>query len=243
MMKKILFPAALLVSAAPAFASSEINLGISSEYVFRGVSQSDGAQVWGSFDYAYDAWGLYSGMWISNSGRAGNEEVDVYAGYAVSLAETLSLDIGGIGYFDPSAPESGDANNFGEAYVGVNWMRFNAYAYYGFGSTLFDDDEYVYGEMNFEMDVLPDARLRVHAGYFAGLGDFYDLYSDQDYYDYGFSFIKDYGLAGQIAFAVTATSINATHGFNAITAPSSVWAESDRPQFTVGWSRSFGTAF
>lgn len=238
-MQKIVIGALLAATTGAAVASSEINLGISSEYVFRGVPQSDGAQVWGSFDYTMDTLGLYTGLWVSNAGLAGNEEVDVYLGYALSLGETLSLDVGGIGYFDPSAPENEDQSNIGEAYLGVNWGRLNSYLYYGFGSTAEDDDEYGYAELNYEFDVLPDARVRVHAGYFLGLGDYYDLFADDDYIDYGVSFIKDYGLAGQIALAVTATTIDATHGFTAIDAG----FESERPQFTVGWSRSFGTAF
>ncbi len=218
-------------------AANEVNIGMSSEYVFRGVTQSNGAQVWGSFDYSIDNTGLYTGLWLSNAGLAGNEEVDVYAGYALALSDTLSLDIGGIGYFDPSAPSSATVNNSSEAYLGVNWEALNVYAYYNFGGTAQDDDESIYAEANFGLPVLSDAKLQIHLGYFVGTGDFYDALSDDDYIDYGLSFIKDYGDAGQIALAVTATTIDEGHGLAA------VFAESDRPQFTVGWSRSFGAAF
>ena len=238
-MQRILCGLVTAAALSPAFAASEINMGVSSEYVFRGIPQSDGAQVWGSFDYYMESWGTYAGMWVSNAGLGGNEEVDVYAGYALTLGETLSLDFGGIGYFDPSAPESGTSTNSGEAYLGVNWGLFNSYGYYGFGTTAEDEDEYAYVEANYEIEVLPDARVRLHGGYFLGLGDYYDQFADDDYIDYGVSFIKDYGLAGQIALAVTATTIDANHGFTAIDGD----LESDRPQFTVGWSRSFGSAF
>lgn len=218
-------------------AANEVNIGMSSEYVFRGISQSSGAQVWGSFDYTLSNTGLYTGLWLSNAGRAGNEEVDVYAGYAVALAEELSLDVGGIGYFDPSAPSGTTTRNIGEAYAGINWQALNVYAYYTFGSTARDDDESIYGEANFGLPVLADAKLRIHLGYFAGTGDFYDSLADDDYFDYGVSFIKDYGHAGQVALAITATTIDEDHGL------AGVLAESDRPRFTVGWSRSFGAAF
>lgn len=238
-MKNFLMGFGLVAVVNSAVASSEVNFGVSSEYVFRGVPQSSGAQAWGSIDVSLDSWGLYSGLWVSNAGRAGNEEVDAYAGYAVNVGKGISLDVGGIGYFDPSAPESATPNNVGEAYIGLNWRRLNTYVYYGFGSTLFKEDEYGYIEANYEFDVLADARVRLHGGYFEGLGDFYNQFADESYFDYGVSFIKDYGLAGQIALAITATSIEATHGFNAIN-PN---YESARPQFTVGWSRSFGAAF
>lgn len=231
--------AALLLAAlsGTAAATSEVNIGMSSEYVFRGVPQSDGAQVWGSLDYSFDGLGIYSGLWVSNAGLAGNEEVDVYAGYALSLTEALSLDVGAIGYFDPSAPESGTANNTSEAYLGVNWAALNVYAYYNFGNTATNDAEYLYSEVNYGLQLLADATLRLHAGYLIGTGDFYDSLADDDYIDYGLSFVKDYGNAGQIALAVTATTIDAGHGL------AGVFAESERPQFTVGWSRSFGAAF
>lgn len=218
-------------------AGNEVSIGMSSEYVFRGVTQSDGAQVWGSFDYTLGETGIYSGLWLSNAGLAGNEEVDVYAGYALALGEDLSLDVGAIGYFDPSAPSSATVNNSSEAYLGVNWSALNVYAYYNFGGTAQDDDESIYTEANFGLPVLADAKLQIHLGYFLGTGDYFDQFADDDYIDYGLSFIKDYGDAGQIALAVTATTIDEGHGLTA------VFAESDRPQFTVGWSRSFGAAF
>lgn len=239
MIKNILIGIGLAAVVPSVLASSEINFGISSEYVFRGVPQSGGAQAWGSIDVSWDDLGLYSGLWVSNAGRAGNEEVDAYAGYAVNIAKQASLDLGGIGYFDPSAPESATPNNVGEVYLGLNWSRFNTYMYYGFGSTLFKEDEYGYFEANYEFDVLADAYVRLHGAYFAGLGDFYDQFADDSYFDYGLSFVKVYPLAGQITLAITATSIEATHGFNAI----SPRYESSRPQFTVGWSRRFGAAF
>ncbi len=228
---------ALATFSGIAAAGSEVNIGMSSEYVFRGVSQSDGAQVWGSFDYSFESLGLYTGLWVSNAGLAGNEEVDAYVGYALSLGESLSIDIGGIGYFDPSAPSSADSSNSAEAYLGVNWSGLNFYTYYNFGSTGADEDEFAYAETNFGLPLLADAKLQLHLGYFMGLGDAYDALEDDSYIDYGVSFIKDYGTAGQVALAITATTMDENHGLTPI------FAESDRPQFTVGWSRSFGAAF
>ena len=49
---------ALVAVSGVAAAGSEVNIGMSSEYVFRGVPQSNGAQVWGSFDYSFDSLGL-----------------------------------------------------------------------------------------------------------------------------------------------------------------------------------------
>ncbi len=234
-MKK-LSTVALFLLASTAQAGTDVSFGVSSEYVFRGVTQSDGAQVWGSFDYSLDGTGLYSGLWVSNAGLRGNEEVDIYGGYALGLGASLSVDLGAIGYFAPSAPESatGPGDNNAELYLGLNGASWNVYAYYNFGRNGRDEDEYSYLEANYEFAMLPDAMLRIHAGYLAGMGELFDLYGDESYFDYGLTFVKDYGSAGQIALAVTATTIDADHGLVF------EFAESDRPQFTVGWSRNFG---
>lgn len=237
-MKYQICGAALLACVSGlASAGSEINLGMSSEYVFRGIPQSNGAQVWGSLDYSFESTGLYTGLWISNAGLAGNEEVDAYLGYALALGRDTSVDIGAIGYFDPSAASSSTGSNSGEIYLGVNWQALNLYAYYNAGSTAAEEDEFAYVEANYGLPLIADARLQMHLGHFIGTGDSFDAFADDSYFDYGLSFVKDYGQAGQVAFAVTATSIDEAHGL------AGVFAVSDRPQFTVGWSRSFGAAF
>ena len=234
-MKRI-FAILLLAGSTAAAADLDVNFGVSSEYVFRGVTQSDGAQVWGSFDWSLSGTGLYSGLWVSNAGLRGNEEVDVYGGYAFGLGESLSVDAGAIGYFAPSAPSSapGPSDNNAEIYLGINGSVWNLYGYYNFGRAGREDDEFIYVEGNLEHKILSDATLRLHAGVLSGVGDVYDNLADDSYFDYGITFVKDYGNAGQIALAITATSIDEGHGLVG------EFAESDRPQFTVGWSRHFG---
>lgn len=65
------------------------NLTLTTDYVFRGISQSQGKPaLQGGFDYAH-ASGLYIGTWGSNVGwvddiaKTNNSvELDLYAGYA-----------------------------------------------------------------------------------------------------------------------------------------------------------------
>ena len=65
------------------------NIGLFSDYLFRGISQtSGGAAIQGGFDYSYDAGpvNLYAGTWASNiswledsgSYTQSNLEVDFY---------------------------------------------------------------------------------------------------------------------------------------------------------------------
>src|SRR3546814_8162459 len=78
-----------VVIGAAAFSGSALaaatgNVGGFSEYMFRGVEQSNGAAVQGGLDYAHSS-GLYVGTWISNTDFAGYKsqvtyETDVYGG-------------------------------------------------------------------------------------------------------------------------------------------------------------------
>ena len=115
----------ILAGAATALASTGAvagtltgNVGAVSDYMFRGVDQSSGAAVQGGVDYGFD-FGLYTGVWISNSLAGGGNEADLYAGYGLKLGE-FDLD-GGIIYYgyteDTEAP--GVANgDYAEVYVG-----------------------------------------------------------------------------------------------------------------------------
>ena len=60
-MKKLLLMVGVLVSL-PSFASVSANVSIASDYIWRGMTQTDGIAVSGGFDYAADS-GFYAGIW------------------------------------------------------------------------------------------------------------------------------------------------------------------------------------
>ncbi|WP_093010567.1 TorF family putative porin [Sphingobium sp. YR768] len=116
-----------LLSSAPAFAQEEPaspvtvtgSVGLVSDYRFRGVSQSDKAMaVQGGITATHES-GAYVGTWASNLagwgtfGGAGIE-LDLFAGYAVPLNETTTLDVGLTWYMYPSGA---DETDFAEPYV------------------------------------------------------------------------------------------------------------------------------
>jgi len=92
------------------------NVGMVSEYFFRGISQTDDAPaVQGGFDYEIEAAKdvtLYAGIWGSNvdfnDGASGATlEIDYYGGLRTAIGETgLSLDAGFIYYSYPGAAGS-----------------------------------------------------------------------------------------------------------------------------------------
>ncbi|MDI1365542.1 MAG: TorF family putative porin [bacterium] len=79
------------------------NVGVASDYVFRGVSNTnEGAQIFGGIDATY---GLgYAGVWASNVDFGTDNptaEIDLYAGVKPTIGDT-SLDLGLVyyGYVD-----------------------------------------------------------------------------------------------------------------------------------------------
>lgn len=82
------------------------NVGLVSDYVFRGISQTDeGPAVQGGFDVTHSS-GLYAGIWGSNvdfnDGDEANVEIDYYLGYANEY-QGLSYDLGVLYYTYPGA--------------------------------------------------------------------------------------------------------------------------------------------
>ncbi|MEN8761748.1 MAG: TorF family putative porin, partial [Thiogranum sp.] len=80
---KTLLATALLAGAGVAQAELSANLGVQSNYYFRGITQTDdNAAVSGGIDYAHDS-GFYVGTWLSNVDFGGKEDVEVdgYAGF------------------------------------------------------------------------------------------------------------------------------------------------------------------
>lgn len=89
---------------------------IGTDYVFRGISQTDeGPTVQGSFDYAHDS-GAYVGVWASNIDFDSFIEVDYYVGFGGEV-NGISYDIG-FNYFNyPGA----SFQDFWEAYVNLSY--------------------------------------------------------------------------------------------------------------------------
>jgi len=85
----------LMISGA-ANAALEANIGATSNYLWRGVTQSsDDGAISGGLDYSHDS-GLYAGTWVSSLGGTGSE-VDYYAGFS-GETESLGYDLGYIYY-------------------------------------------------------------------------------------------------------------------------------------------------
>ncbi|MBI1362308.1 MAG: hypothetical protein GC155_18695 [Alphaproteobacteria bacterium] len=125
---------AAAAGAAPAFAqdaeptpavSFSGNVAVTSDYVFRGISQSNSDMaLQGGFDLTTSS-GFYAGTWLSsidfNDASDANVEWDVYAGYTGSIGSTgLSYNVGVYGYLYPDVNSSADFD-FYEVYGGLSY--------------------------------------------------------------------------------------------------------------------------
>lgn len=134
-MRKSLIATALL-AALPMIGTAQAegphslsgNITLTTDYVFRGISQSQGQPaLQGGFDYAHES-GFYIGTWASNVGwvddvakKNNSMEIDLYLGYA-GEAGPISYDVGAIRYFYPGSSISGVATpDSTEVYVALGW--------------------------------------------------------------------------------------------------------------------------
>lgn len=136
-MKKSLIALALVGAfAAPAIAEEpasphtlSANVTLATDYIFRGVSQTNQKPtIQGGFDYSH-ASGFYAGTWASNvawvdavSKDDNSMEWDFYAGYGGSFAEDFSYDVGALYYYYPGKKMSGIAKPDSlEVYASIGW--------------------------------------------------------------------------------------------------------------------------
>lgn len=98
-MKNKLLALLLTMSTLPAFAGVDGYLGYTSDYMWRGVSQTSGnAAIQGELSVSKG--GLYGGVWASevDFGDEATYEMDLFLGYELMVSDKFSLDVGVIQY-------------------------------------------------------------------------------------------------------------------------------------------------
>ena len=106
------------------------NVTLASEYIFRGITQTNNKPaIQGGFDFAHKS-GFYLGNWNSNiswltdgvSDRTAPIEMDFYGGYKFEVGNGFTLDLGGLYYYYPMKGNEPDPSpNTFELYVGGSW--------------------------------------------------------------------------------------------------------------------------
>jgi len=175
------------------------NIGATSNYLWRGVTQANNnAAISGGIDYS-DKSGFYAGVWTSNASWAENMtyEADLYGGFTGDLSNGFGYDVGYIYYNYDSAADS----DFSEIYANLSYGAFSI----GYNTLVdsdaggsFGDDTYITADAEFE--IAQDLNLAFHLGH-------YNFNAGGDYTDYGVSLSK----AG-FTFTLADTNIDGADG-------------------------------
>ena len=133
-LKKVALAAALSSFPMTQALGAEVsgNIALTTDYKFRGISQSDSApSVQGGFDIAFDN-GAYIGTWGAAvdfdcaidtcGGLNGGIELDYYAGFASDISDSVSFDIGYIYYDYPQ--DEGLLGDYGEIFGSLSFGDF-----------------------------------------------------------------------------------------------------------------------
>lgn len=116
--------AAATMASTATLADVTANIGVTSNYQWRGVTQSGNeSAVSGGLDYSHES-GFYAGTWVSSLG-GGQYEQDLYAGYG-GEASGISYDVGYTMYMYPIDKDA--ELDFSEIGVSVGYGPLTFYA-------------------------------------------------------------------------------------------------------------------
>jgi uncharacterized protein (TIGR02001 family) len=212
------------------------NIGIVSDYLFRGISQNNKqAALQGGIDVAFKE-GFYVGTWASQvskwtAGPKGDGyELDLYGGYKTEVSG-VGVDVGVITYNYPGSKSGSSSGgdylaNTQEAYVGLTYGPATFKTSYVLGKHYFATTSNasasargtLYYDLTLAQEIAPKLTASVHAGYtdYKESATSYGKFSYSDYnvgltYDYegfllGAKYYFNNTKAGTEAYANAANS-------------------------------------
>ncbi|MDB5752822.1 MAG: hypothetical protein JWP65_3243 [Ramlibacter sp.] len=207
----LLLSGAALAQTAPAAATPDYtltgNVGVVTDYRFRGISQTRlRPALQGGADFGHSS-GFYIGTWastirtIKDAGGDADVEVDLYGGYKFGLGP-VALDVGVLRYLypgsslgtNPDTTEVYAAGTFGPATLKYSHAVTNAF---GFANS--DNSYYVDLTAGFETGYW-GTTVTPHVGYQRIRGN-----SGFSYWDWSLALGKDFGngLSGSLAYVDT----------------------------------------
>lgn len=162
---------ALATAPAMAEGSWSANVGLASEYYFRGIVQTEDASASAGIDY--ENGGFYAGIWTADV--SDGLEIDGYFGYGIETDSGLGLSLGYTTYqytgdFDSEYNEV----NFGLSF-GIASIEYTVGTQEKDASLLIDETDYTFAALTLE-----------HNGFHLTYGSFGDEV-DGDYVEVGYS--------------------------------------------------------
>jgi uncharacterized protein (TIGR02001 family) len=158
------------------------NLSVTSNYVFRGATQTnDNPALQGGLDYAFGDSGWYVGTWLSNidfvSPGTPDIELDGYFGYSVDFSDDWNLDLHAVRYFYLGSSQSYGSIDYNEYFAKVTYAEMinftvayaNDYANGGYSS--------MYYNLGGSFDLGHDFSLNASVGH-SNFSDDFGSYDD-----------------------------------------------------------------
>jgi uncharacterized protein (TIGR02001 family) len=213
------------------------NVGVVSDYRFRGIEQTAGqGSIQGGIDYAHKS-GFYAGAFFANNikwvkdvngASKGDYEIDLYGGYKTDIGSGLTLDLGAITYQYPGN-DSGAVGTLGaggyskadttEGFVGLSYSVATLKYYQSFGDFLGNKNSNGsrYIDLSATFDLGNGMTLTPHIGRQTVPNQSFGTLvgNAADYTDYSLALAKDMGNG--LVVSATAIATNADHGFYAPT--------------------------
>jgi uncharacterized protein (TIGR02001 family) len=179
---------------------------LTTDYVWRGVSQTNNEPaIQGSFDISHES-GVYVGVWGSNVefGDTTSLELDIYGGFSRDVdlggGATLTYDLGWLRYEYPSE----STLNFNELYFGlavspVENLNISTYYYYGLKIDHALPGEYTDMAVDYTLpENLGSVTVLGHAGYYNQKG------GGDNYWDWKVGVARDFGpFNAEVAYTDT----------------------------------------
>jgi uncharacterized protein (TIGR02001 family) len=219
-------------TTAPAHEFSA-NIGVTSNYLWRGVTQTDdGPAVSGGVDYAHSS-GFYLGGWISNidwdlPDTGSGAEVDFYGGFKGEY-EDFGYDLGLIYYYYPTSGY--DDSNFFELAVAGSWKWFSAGINYTMTGDADSDAPFSDGDIYYHFGGSIDFAESWNIGATAGYYDFdtsseWEFFNgNADYWHGQIDLTKSAGEWGDFTLTVSTAEERSL--------------SNDDTKFAVSWSKTF----
>jgi len=207
------------------------NISVVSNYIWRGLTQTDNRPaIQGGIDYTHES-GLYLGNWNSNitwvadEGYANNShfEMNFYAGLKKEwLGSGFASDIGFIQYYYPSSgTNAGFTNpNTGEVYIAQNFTmgRFSGYGKFSYSVTnsqgFSNSTGSNYSEFNVDYETgFFNFTLNTHIGYQQVQGQYSQAgEASANYLDWLVGVTKDFGDGFTASLTYVGTNVRKGNG-------------------------------
>ncbi|MEW8596414.1 MAG: TorF family putative porin [Candidatus Thiodiazotropha endolucinida] len=213
---------AMLGLSSIAAAEVSTNIGVTSNYIWRGLTQTgNSTALSGGFDWSGES-GLYAGTWLSEAWD--DYELDLYGGYAGEVGD-FGYDVGLIYYAYSSDAES----DFIELAVSSSWQFLTAGLNYVFSAEdaveVIEEDLYYYLGAGF--DLPQDFSIGLTVGFVEPDGDGDD--DLEDYTHYQIDLTKATGDFGDVTLSVSDTDLDDTDAAG----------EDSDMRFFISWSKGF----